>query len=235
MKILICDDDIKDAIKNKELIESIEKYSEYEVLLTTPNEMRISIDEKLLDCEIVIMDILFDNLDYDGISLSKLLNKNYPQCQIIYITQNLSYASDVYETNHCYFVVKENSKLTLPRAIDKAISQFEDSSKYEILDILSQGQHVFIKQCDILYIARIRRTVEIHTADSTYTTNESLSQLKDLLSSSFVRCHGGYIVNMEKVTSFSSSELVISSDIEIPIGRSYKKEFEINFLKYWSK
>ena len=56
--------------------------------------------------DIAIVDIQMDEMS--GIELAKRINTVLPQCAIIFATSYLSFATDVYETEHAYFILKVN-------------------------------------------------------------------------------------------------------------------------------
>lgn len=57
------------------------------------------------------MDILFMDVklkDGNGISLAGKINNLWPECQIVYVTDSLTYAVEVYQTDHSYLYVKRS-------------------------------------------------------------------------------------------------------------------------------
>ena len=67
--------------------------------------------------QIVLMDIELGSGYMSGINLAKKINSANPNTQIIFINQHLKYASSVYETNHVYFVYKQQMTEYLPKAL----------------------------------------------------------------------------------------------------------------------
>ena len=56
------------------------------------------------------MHILFMDIemsDENGIDLAMEVNRKWPKCQVVYLTNFWSYAMEVYETRHVYYIVKE--------------------------------------------------------------------------------------------------------------------------------
>ena len=66
------------------------------------------------------MDIELGSGYMSGINLAKKINSANPNTQIIFINQHLKYASSVYETNHVYFVYKQQMAEYLPKALSTA-------------------------------------------------------------------------------------------------------------------
>ena len=90
------------------------------------------------------------------------------------------------------------------------------------LEIVCAKEKVLINVNEILYIERDARKVRLITNVAEYTTYDSLTSLLNRLPDNFIRCHTGYIVNMDYVVSIHSNYLVMKDDRKISIGRTYK-------------
>ena len=66
---------------------------------------------------IILMDIELGSESVSGIKLAQRINLLNPNTQIIFISQYLQYASSVYETDHIYFVYKQQMEEYLPKAL----------------------------------------------------------------------------------------------------------------------
>lgn len=195
MKIIICDDERMDAERAKIILLSCKCVQEEDITILTPQEMHLGLEVQDIKCDIAIMDIEYENRQFNGITLSKELNKKLPLCQIIYLTWVLEFAPEVYDTIHCYFVLKQNEEKMLPRAMEKAIQIYCDQEDHEIIELRNHGKMMYIRQADIIYAERQDRIVQIHTAQGTYQCYQSLTKIMKLLGRNFLRCHGGYVVN----------------------------------------
>ncbi|MBR3833420.1 MAG: DNA-binding response regulator [Lachnospiraceae bacterium] len=233
MKLVICDDEIKDAQKANEIISKMPCAKEFEIKMRTPQDVMIAVEEDLFKCDILVMDIQYDEEQYDGIELTQLVNEKLPACQIIYLTNILDFAPFVYDTNHCYFVMKENIEIMLPRAMDKAIEGYKTIGN-DIIEFLSNGHKVFTSQSEIIYIERNDRVLNINTLKKTYPCYTSLRKIESKLGSSFARCHGGFIVNLAFVSGIDGTELYLKDGSKIPIGMRFFENFKMQYLKYYS-
>ncbi len=55
-----------------------------------------------------------------------------------------------------------------------------------------------------------------------------IAKLEDELKNrNFFRCHRSYLVNIAHIDSILKNKIILKNNIEIPIGRSYKKEFKL--------
>ncbi len=234
MKIVICDDVLQDAEIAKSVIEDTLSNTGIEIDIESPKNVQVAVEENIFKCDIMIMDIQFKDENFDGIQLSTLINKMLPACQIIYLTNILEFAPMVYETMHCYFVMKDNMKIMLPRAVKKAINEYNEATSNEVAELLCDGHKVYIVHKDIIYIERDDRVLKIHTQNKEYTCYLSLRQIEKKLSSSFVRCHGGFVVNLDYVTSIEKDNLYLKTGINLPIGKRFYDDFKLSYLNYYA-
>ncbi len=233
MKLVICDDDLKDAQRANDIIRRMPGTQAFDIQMTTPQDVYIAVEEDLFKCDILVVDIQYEGETYDGIQLTNLVNEKLPACQIIYLSNIIDFAPQVYETKHCYFVVKENVEIMLPRAVEKAIEGCK-SIKNDIIEFLSNGHKVFLSQNEIVYIERSSRVLNIHTTKKTYQCYTSLRKIESKLGNSFARCHGGFIVNLSYVSSIDGSDLQLKDGSQLPIGMRFYEEFKLSYLKYYS-
>lgn len=232
MKVIICDDEIKDAESTKNMIDGYRFIKD--VKICEPDEMIFDIEEDFFDYDIAILDIEYHK-EINGIDIGHLINLKHPYCQIIYLTRITDYASDVYETEHVYFVTKQNQKKTLFRALDKAYELYTSRVRFEYLELYVDRKKNIILQDDIVYLERMDRNVYIHTTGDTYETNHSLTSYTRKLSSDFVRCYGSYIINLNYVISIGRDGVVLKDNVRIPVGRTYRDNVVNAYMKFLSK
>ena len=127
MKLVVCDDLKEDADFSLNIINDYLKniQDDYNICYKTPDELDSEIQNGNFEYDIAVLDIDYKGYNFNGIDLGQKINNSCPLCSIIYLTAILDFASDVYETEHCYFVMKKNQKLTMNRALDKAVKRMQ--------------------------------------------------------------------------------------------------------------
>ena len=231
MNIIICDDEQKDAEHAKEVLLTCEAVYEADITIVTPQELRLLLEVGDIACDIAIMDIEYTGQNFDGIALSREINQKLPVCQIIYLTWVLEFAPEVYDTIHCYFVLKENMEKMLPRAMEKALQVYRDQEEHDIYELREHGKTVYLRQNDIEYIERQERKVVLHTKNQEYCCYQSLSKIAKQLGRNFMRCHGGYIVNYNFIQVCKRETVKMTSGVELPIGRTYRNQFHEQYMR----
>ena len=75
---------------------------------------------------------------------------------------------------------------------------------------------------DIFYIESMKDYVKVFTVNGTIITKQSISSVEAMLpDKNFIRTHRSFIVSLDKIKSFTS-ELIEISTTEIPVGKLYR-------------
>jgi len=119
----------------------------------------------------------------------------------------------------------------------KAVNKLSDRLKNNLPDNPSASKtkdFIFVKDGkklvkidlpSIAYIKGSREYVTIVTADNKkIMTLQSMKNLEQDLSTSFIRIHNSFIVNLKMISEIHKDEVVIKNET-FPIGISYKKNF----------
>lgn len=231
LKIAICDDN---AVQINIIREELAKNMKKEISYTTDIfNSAVSFIEMLQSdaCpyDIIFMDIDLGDSSISGIDLVRKINFLNPSCQIIYISQHLEYAPDVYDTQHVYFLNKERISELLGKALDSALKNIthNDNIGYLYFDIRKKKYK--IPQNDILYMERNLRETTIVTRTEEYKVSERIDHLLDRLPPYFVICHRSYAVNLKLVSSIHQYSLTFPDGKTIPVGRTHYAEVKKSF------
>ena len=151
LKIAICEDSEIFVEIIKKNIETILKVP-YELhSFLSGKEFMTSLPEMGCPYDIVFLDISLGNDTVSGIELGQMINGENTRTQLIFISQYLEYASDVYSTKHTYFIYKNRLNEYLPAALDAALKNLQtDEEQYLIIKI--KRSHLRIPVNDILYL-----------------------------------------------------------------------------------
>lgn len=181
--------------------------------------------------DIIFMDVEFGEI-FNGIDAVKEINQICPYCKIIYVSAYSDYATDVYETEHSYFVLKnKNMGYNVRKALDKAFESIK-RDKEEIVSVRSNGVRL-ISVKDIICFERDRRVTVIKTTNDFVRTYETFDEILDKINSRRVkRCHKSYAVNFFHVAKYTKAKFVMDNEQIIPISRAYQKEIFNYFTDY---
>lgn len=184
-----------------------------------------------------LYDIILTDIDmgiFNGIDFAKEINRINSSCIIIFISNYINYATEVYEASHIYFVLKSEVEKRLPKALDKAFSVLHSRhSKYYTFRF--QNIDYKISLDDITHVEALGRYLYIHDNKNSYKCIKSLKTTLNELSEDFVRCHNSYVVNMNHIQSISRTDCVLTNKINIPISMTFSKSFQASYVKFVSK
>lgn len=227
LTIAVCEDN---PITSEEICQKIKQYSPMEAQIfsfSDDSDILAAIRERQFEPHIVFMDIELQGSS--GIQTAKNITSLLPDCQIIYITNYVDYASQVYESSHIYFILKSQTDTYLPKALQKAIARLEELGRF-YLAIQFGKTTARIPQKDILYMERVLRNTEIHTRETIYRTPEKLNALKDNTESWFSFSHRSFLVNCRHIVTMNRQTCTLSDGSKIPVSRTYYKELQHNFM-----
>ncbi|MCD4772325.1 MAG: LytTR family DNA-binding domain-containing protein [Bacteroidales bacterium] len=190
------------------------------------------------------IDLIFLDIQMPELTGLEFLNTLQNPPSVIFTTAYRNYAIDAFELDVLDYLLKP---ITFERFL-KAINKFYKLLSYkkpETLSNVSATQiesepFIYIKRNktmikillkDILFIESLKDYIRIHTEDDSYMTKQQISLIeKNLPEEQFLRVHKSFIINIEKITTFSPNYIGLK-DKKISIGRSYKA-YVLNKLNY---
>ena len=219
LKIAVCDDNPIQCAQIRDMTESDLQLPAEITTFTSASDFLDHISEEKSHFHIVLMDIDLGTESLSGIALAEKINLLSPETQIIFISQHLQYASSVYETNHVYFICKQQLAEYLPKALTAACRKLHGlQEQYFCFSYLSRDYRIL--RSDILYMERKLRNTEIHTRNHLYFCREKLQDLVEKLHPDFCICHKSFAVNIQAIHTFSHAGIELSDGTHIPVSRS---------------
>ena len=107
---------------------------------------------------------------------------------------------------------------------------FKNNNKVQIVN---NGIHYNILLNDIVYIESCHNSLCIHLLDKDFTIRSTFSDLFDTLDCDYiVRVHKGFAINLKNIFSVSKTQAVMINKEVVPIGKSYREDFENQYFKY---
>ncbi len=228
MKIYICDDDTLWLETCKAILEQYAVDNGVECTIHNFADGKELL--KAEPCDILFLDIELNT--ENGISIASRLNQEWTDCQVVYVTDYIAYATEVYHTNHAFYMLKDQFEQRIDEIFDKVFHE-QAQKKHKLNFNLIGGTVLSIYPCDLLYFERFRRTTRIITVHGRFETSESLISIeKRLPSLDFGRCHNSYIVYFPAVFMKRKDGFKISNGDEVVISRHYQNNMKTAFLRW---
>jgi len=180
----------------------------------------------------LLPDVLFLDIDMPEMSGLELRRKllNVPAC--IFITAYPDYAVESFEVAALDFLVKPFSAKRFEITMERLQEYLRLRHKSELLNHTLGGDTIFIKDGhshvkvqmhEIIYLEALKDYTRIITPNHKYAVLSPLGNLiKNKAFSSFIRIHRSYAVQKHYIQNISSGEVLLSNNIALPIGRSFK-------------
>lgn len=172
--------------------------------------------------------------DSSGYVLSKRIRKlqKYAYTPIIFETIDpepiVEYAA---EFRYVGYFVKPLSNIEVEKLL-KAVFNIINKAPAASLEIRSKNGIETVEFYEIIYIAAAYKGTKIFTKQKVLHSHDYLKDILEKLDGRFSQCHKSFIVNYFCIDEFDiNMEYVTLSDVKtkIPIGRTFKSEFKINF------
>jgi DNA-binding LytR/AlgR family response regulator len=180
------------------------------------------------------IDLIFLDINMPKLTGLDFLKSLKVTPQVIITTAHREHALEGYELDVTDYLLKPVSFERFLKAITKVSEKSATEMKATELPGLQEGTHyIFVKSNkkmvkvflrEILYVESIRDYVKIRTEKTEVISAQTITSLQDRLpKDNFLRIHKSFIVNLDKVGSYSQSVVEVNNK-ELPLGRLYKNE-----------
>lgn len=234
IRCIIVDDE---PLARNVLEKHINKISDLELVSKCGNAVEAFNVLSNREVDLMFLDIQMPQIT--GIDLLRSL-KNKPR--VIFTTAYREFAIDGYELDVIDYLLKPISFERFFKSINKVFStartnipeatEFKAEPGYEnpYIFIKSERKKIKIFLSEILYVESIKDYVKIVTTDKSYVTYLKIGYLEEKLPTAvFLRVHKSFIINAEKIKSYTPVEIEMPGKI-LTIGRYYKQKV-LNFLE----
>jgi DNA-binding LytR/AlgR family response regulator len=235
MKIAICDDDVKELNKTKDLVNAYSiRHAEYGmkiILFTSPVELLQHISQ-LEQFDIILLDIYLPEMT--GIELAHTLRGKNEELQIIFLTNSFAHAIEAFSLHAAHYLVKPITSIQLDDALTKAIRAIENIMKAQIVLKTSNGLQK-INYTDYVYSETEAHIQKIYLINkNNLNVRISCCDLFGQLSHDdrFFKCGSTYILNLERIKEVSAHCILFENEMQIPMQRRQYKELIYQYTKY---
>lgn len=232
LKVVICDDEeniLKEAsyIVDKKLSEKQMSYN-----LQAINDARILLDELKKNT----IDVLFLDIDmpyYSGMDIASYISENNLSTILIFVTSHDELVFKTFAYKPFGFIRKTHLDEEIDELVDRLSKELE-FRKQELV-IAKAGEIVKIPLNEISYIESDGNYLNIRTGEEIIRHRETMTNMEnELKGKDFIRCHKGYLVNVNHIERMKMSELAVkcgNDDAILPVGRSYEKDVKKKIME----
>jgi len=180
------------------------------------------------------IDLLFLDIQMPMLTGVEFLKSLATPPKVIFTTAYRDYAMEGYELNIVDYLLKPITFERFFKGINKYFELTQATAPALPVNVVQTApavnDHLFInvnkkhhkvRFDEILYIESIKDYLRIYTNAEPFTTKEKISEFIEKLPEQFIRIHRSFIVNKDKVTAYTATDVEIGP-MEIPIGGNYK-------------
>lgn len=183
------------------------------------------------------IDILFLDIDMPGLNGIDFRKKalEIPVC--VFITAHPEHAVESFQIETLDFIVKPLKLDRFTQTVNRIEEFMEIKLKASLFEASIGGDTIYIKEGheqtkvklhEILYLEALKDYTLVVTDRKRHCVLSSIGNLlKEDHFQSFVRIHRSYAVQKQYVQKINSTEIILSNDAVIPIGRSYKENLNL--------
>ena len=119
---------------------------------------------------------------------------------------------------------KQQVDNTVKEVFREIIKKYSSPVQEGIFVVDDQNGRIMFEYSAICFFEARNKKIYLNTGAKEYGFYSTMEQLEQELSTSFIRCHRSFIVNVEKIEKvmFSKNLLFLTDGYEIPVSRTYK-------------
>lgn len=185
------------------------------------------------------VDALFVDINMPDLNGMDMVSSLPNPPMVVFTTAYAEFAVESYRIPAVDYLLKPFDFTDFQRAAGRLLKQMKLSkgtattSDEDYMLVKDGYKYVNIRIADILYIQGMRDYVKICLEGRKQViANISISQINEILTTSFLQVHRSWIVNTKKVKEIERMRIIIG-DERIPVGDSYRPKF-MTFLRLHS-
>ncbi len=220
MRIAICDDKKEDAVILSSLL------TDHQVnIFGSPFDLLETVREKGNIYDIYLLDIYMETT-MNGIELAKKLREIDDFAGICFISSSGDFYREAYDLQDINYLLKPITKADFEKLIAR-IELRRENIREKSLHYRYGGNIHSVPYGNILFISSSGHHVNITCKDG--SVHSAVAKLDDielqLDGKQFLRCHQSFIINLYKVDTVSSSDVIIAGKT-VPLSRKYAENLK---------
>lgn len=180
------------------------------------------LDILFLDIELIEL----TGIQVGGFIRNKMLDRGM---QIIYISNNSSYALELFKTQPMDFLVKPITAKQIEDALDLAIELFEKNT--ERFEFQSSRDYYYISYGEIIYFESKGRKIKIVALGTEAEFYGTIKELEKKLPKEFLAVHQSYVINMMHVVRYTYEMVEMDNGAILSISKAYRKQVRERLLR----
>ena len=162
----------------------------------------------------------------DGYHLAEKIRELDQRILIMFITGSVERAMDGYRLDALRYLLKPVADENLRECLDYAYQTVQNQKERSVV-FRVDGAHVGFDPRDILYLFSQEHYVVLHLLEGECRVMDRMrldDALKMLPQEDFIRIHRLLVLNLRHITSFTSTQVTLANNEQLPIGKKYSEQ-----------
>lgn len=171
--------------------------------------------------DIIFLDIMLDSREA-GIETAKKLRMDGFSGDLVFLTNFQDYVFEGYPVHALDYLLKPASCEKINGCMDQVLKRVTNGCFF----YRARESVLQVRYDNILYFSSLNHATEVVTIQSRYGIQMTLKSLSSTLPKQFVQCHKSSIVNVFHIERMNHTELTLSNQEKLPIGRTYLRQLQ---------
>ena len=181
---------------------------------------------------IVLLDIVMGK-GMSGLDAAHAIRKIDPDIPLVFVTSSTEYAIESYDVKATHYLVKPLKEKDIEEVLDRCNKLLSSSRKTISFTVNRSVEHVLMG--DIVYAEVFGNRATVHLQNRVLTTYTPLSSLLEETSTSFIRCHRSFVVNMDYIARVQGKEFIMVTGDYIPIRTNGRADVVMRYQEYLAR
>ena len=237
LRIAVCDDESRALAIVSSAVEGIFSDMGIEIVLEKfLGPMELLERMKGVSFDLVFLDISMPKMD--GIRLGKAVKAQGSGAGIVFVSSRTDRMIDTFAVEPFGFVRKGHFMEDLNEVITRFVEKRNSRKIGDMVCFRDGHGTASVDIGRVKYIECVRNTQVLYfdgsdAARKIYSRMETLEE--ELKKYDFIRIHKGYLANCKYISRFEPKSLLLITDDQLPIGRSYHQSAKLAYLEYISR
>lgn len=172
------------------------------------------------------VDLMFLDIEMPHLNGIDFLRSLSHQPKTIFTTAYRDFALEGFELEALDYLLKPITFERFFKSVDRILRDKKDYEE-DFIIFKTEGMSRKISISEIIYFESQGNEVKtVLTDHKNFISKNTMTDLEAALSGKgFIRIHRSFMINSHYITAFSNSEVVLEA-YTVPVGRSYKNEFD---------
>lgn len=240
MNVCICDDDVQELRKTKDLLDEFFKERRIPARVDCFNDpssliKKITYFNEECNYDFYFLDIVMPVL---GIDVAAEIKKRNKDAVIIFVTTSREYAIDAFKVKAYNYILKPIQKDELTNLMDEALKEINVTPKKSFSFHSSAYSVISIDIDSVNFIESNNRRMIIHLISfeevaSPTLRNKFIESIPfDYEKYFFIVCHSSFIVNLNQIRSIEKGYFTMKNGENVPISKQYFKDVKQKYIEY---